>query len=115
MGRKYMEMKNTNAAIQSYKSGCNVSFSAQTSYRGQQKDYRAWYGLGQTYELLKMHHYCLYYFKQVPGAPPVRQPDAGGPGRELREARQAPGRQGMLLEGLLRRRHRGWYRPAATY
>ena len=28
-------------------------------------DYRAWYGLGQTYELLKMHHYCLYYFKQA--------------------------------------------------
>ena len=29
------------------------------------RDYRAWYGLGQTYEILKMHHYCLYYFKQV--------------------------------------------------
>ena len=29
------------------------------------RDYRAWYGLGQTYELLKMHHYCLYYFKQA--------------------------------------------------
>ena len=29
------------------------------------RDYRAWYGLGQTYEILKMHHYCLYYFKQA--------------------------------------------------
>lgn len=29
------------------------------------KDYRAWYGLGQTYEILKMYHYCLYYYKQA--------------------------------------------------
>ena len=29
------------------------------------KDYRAWYGLGQTYELLKMSHYCLYYYRQA--------------------------------------------------
>ena len=27
--------------------------------------FRAWYGLGQTYELLKMPYYCLYYYKQV--------------------------------------------------
>lgn len=25
-------------------------------------DYRAWYGLGQTYEILKMNTYCLYYY-----------------------------------------------------
>lgn len=25
------------------------------------RDYRAWYGLGQTYEILKMPAYCLYY------------------------------------------------------
>ena len=29
------------------------------------RDYRAWYGLGQTYELLKMFTYALYYYKQV--------------------------------------------------
>ena len=29
------------------------------------RDYRAWYGLGQTYELLKMPFYCLYYYKQA--------------------------------------------------
>ena len=28
-------------------------------------NFRAWYGLGQTYELLKMPYYCLYYYKQV--------------------------------------------------
>lgn len=31
------------------------------------RDYRAWYGLGQTYELLKLPAYCLYYYKQVSG------------------------------------------------
>ncbi|CAH1991216.1 unnamed protein product [Acanthoscelides obtectus] len=29
------------------------------------RDYRAWYGLGQTYEILKMPNYCLYYYKQA--------------------------------------------------
>ena len=50
-----MEMKNTNAAIQSYRQAIEVN----------RRDYRAWYGLGQTYEILKMHYYCLYYFKQA--------------------------------------------------
>ena len=29
------------------------------------RDYRAWYGLGQTYEILKMPFYCLFYYKQA--------------------------------------------------
>lgn len=29
------------------------------------RDYRAWYGLGQTYEILKMPFYCLHYYKQA--------------------------------------------------
>ena len=29
------------------------------------RDYRAWYGLGQTYEILKMPYYCLYYYKRA--------------------------------------------------
>jgi hypothetical protein len=28
-------------------------------------DYRAWYGLGQTYELLNMHSYAIYYFRKA--------------------------------------------------
>ena len=28
------------------------------------RDYRAWYGLGQTYELLRMPYYALYYFRR---------------------------------------------------
>ena len=27
------------------------------------RDYRAWYGLGQTYELLHMPYYALFYFR----------------------------------------------------
>ena len=29
------------------------------------KDYRAWYGLGQAYELLSMHRYALYYYQHA--------------------------------------------------
>lgn len=29
------------------------------------RDYRAWYGLGQTYEIIKMPYYCMYYYKQA--------------------------------------------------
>ncbi len=29
------------------------------------RDYRAWYGLGQTYELLRMPFYALYYFRRA--------------------------------------------------
>ena len=55
MGHEYMEMKNTHAAIQSYRQAIEVN----------RRDYRAWYGLGQTYEILKMPFYCLYYYKQA--------------------------------------------------
>ena len=27
------------------------------------RDYRAWYGLGQTYEMLKMPYYALHYYR----------------------------------------------------
>lgn len=29
------------------------------------RDFRAWYGLGQTHEILKMYHYSLYYYQQA--------------------------------------------------
>ena len=29
------------------------------------KDYRAWYGLGQAYELLNMHQYSLHYYQRA--------------------------------------------------
>ena len=29
------------------------------------RDYRAWYGLGQTYELLTMYRYALHYYRKA--------------------------------------------------
>ena len=41
---------------------CLFVFSPHRSALKQDKrDFRAWYGLGQTYEILKMPAYCLYY------------------------------------------------------
>jgi len=34
------------------------------------RDYRAWYGLGQTYEVLEMHTYALWYYKKAAGLRP---------------------------------------------
>ncbi|KAJ1913383.1 anaphase-promoting complex component apc8 [Mycoemilia scoparia] len=55
MGHEYMEMKNTSAAIQAYRRAIEVD----------ERDYRAWYGLGQTYEMLKQPQYAFYYFKRA--------------------------------------------------
>ena len=79
MGHEYMELKNTNAAIQSYRHaiGKNAFFQNQKAPHKikasfailfsevNKRDYRAWYGLGQTYEMLKLHFYCLYYYKRA--------------------------------------------------
>ena len=82
MGHEYMEMKNTSAAIQAYRSGntdvlqlftpCgdlnqlrHSRFSIRHAIEVNKRDYRAWYGLGQTYEILKMPFYCLYYYRKA--------------------------------------------------
>ena len=73
MGHEYIELKNSNAAIEAYrraagKSTTGLCFLAQTWLTGldvNQKDYRAWYGLAQAYELLSMHQYALYYFQKA--------------------------------------------------
>ncbi|CAG8691811.1 2066_t:CDS:2, partial [Racocetra fulgida] len=52
MGHEYVELKNTHAAVVSYKRAINP------------KDYRAWCGLGQTYEMLKMPYYAIYYYQR---------------------------------------------------
>lgn len=50
----------------------NVALSAVTrvysirhAIEVNKRDYRAWYGLGQTYEILKMPFYCLYYYRKA--------------------------------------------------
>ena len=55
MGHEYMELRNTAAAVQCYRSALHVS----------ELDYRAWYGLGQTYEMLHLYQYAHYYFKKA--------------------------------------------------
>jgi len=54
MGHEYVEMKNSHAAIEAYRRAVDVN----------RKDYRAWYGLGQAYELLNMHQYALHYYRK---------------------------------------------------
>ena len=72
MGHEYIELKNSNAAIEAYRraagelAGAVVFFQRSLRYPDvNQKDYRAWYGLAQAYELLSMHQYALYYFQKA--------------------------------------------------
>lgn len=83
MGHEYMEMKNTSAAIQAYRSAWKWNqrlfleeflLSSQLFFsfpyfrhaiEVNKRDYRAWYGLGQTYEILRMPFYCLYYYRKA--------------------------------------------------
>ncbi|KAG7559758.1 Tetratricopeptide repeat [Arabidopsis thaliana x Arabidopsis arenosa] len=51
MGHEYVEMKNTHAAIDAYRRAVDINPC----------DYRAWYGLGQAYEMMGMPFYALYY------------------------------------------------------
>lgn len=55
MGHEFVELKNTSAAIYCYRKALEASDA----------DYRAWYGLGQTYEMLHLFHYGYYYFKRA--------------------------------------------------
>ncbi len=48
-------MKNTHAAIESYRRAVDLN----------RKDYRAWYGLGQAYEVLDMAFYALFYYQRA--------------------------------------------------
>ncbi|ETW80740.1 hypothetical protein HETIRDRAFT_61808 [Heterobasidion irregulare TC 32-1] len=80
--KAYVEMKNSHAAIEAYRRAVDVN----------RKDYRAWYGLGQAYELLNMHQYALYYYQHATSLRPydVRLWQAQGASYEemgrLREA-----------------------------
>ena len=53
LGHEHVELKNTPAAIAAYRTAVDVD----------PRDYRAWYGLGQAYELLAMPHYALFYYR----------------------------------------------------
>jgi anaphase-promoting complex subunit 8 len=53
MGHEFIELKNISAAVGAYCQAVRID-------RG---DYRAWYGLGQAYELRGMPLYALPYYK----------------------------------------------------
>ena len=55
MGHEYVELKNTAAAVEAYRHAVDMN----------PRDFRAWYGLGQTYEILKMPLYSLYYYQKA--------------------------------------------------
>ena len=44
---------------------CCVAEAYRRAVELNPRDYRAWYGLGQTYELLRMPFYALYYFRRA--------------------------------------------------
>ena len=75
MGHEYIELKNTHAAIESYRRAVDVN----------RKDYRAWYGLGQAYEVLDMSFYALYYYQRAAGLRPYDPEDVAGSRIVLRE------------------------------
>lgn len=69
MGHEYLEMSNTHAAVESYRRAVGESTVAwPRKFLSEfpdvnKKDYRAWYGLGQAYSLLGMHHFAVHYFQ----------------------------------------------------
>lgn len=74
MGHEYVEMKNSHAAIEAYRKAVGTYTLSPSSMAVpdrpgiidvNRKDYRAWYGLGQAYELLSMHQYALYYYQHA--------------------------------------------------
>jgi anaphase-promoting complex subunit 8 len=56
MGHEYLELKQTAHAVYAYRQAVNLS---------RERDYRAWYGLGQTYELLQLPLYALHYYQRA--------------------------------------------------
>ena len=44
---------------------CNLRSLTDHESDVNRKDHRAWYGLGQAYELLNMHQYSLHYYQRA--------------------------------------------------
>ena len=70
MGHEYSELNNYHAAIESYRRavGKHCSFYMSCLIGAvdvNKRDHRAWYGLGQAYIFLGMHHYALYYLRRA--------------------------------------------------
>lgn len=74
MGHEFVELKNSHAAIEAYRKAIGQCHPRQLRFGSEPsaeeadinaKDYRAWYGLGQAYELLDMPMYAIEYYNQA--------------------------------------------------
>lgn len=69
MGHEFVELKNSHAAIEAYRKAIGTCRSLRAQLTSatdvNAKDYRAWYGLGQAYELLDMPNYAIEYYNQA--------------------------------------------------
>jgi anaphase-promoting complex subunit 8 len=72
LGHEYVEQKNSHAAIEAYRRAIGMLLYrtyVHTSFNPgldvNRMDYRAWYGLGQAYELLNLLQYALHYFQRA--------------------------------------------------
>lgn len=55
MGHECVEIKDTTSAIEAYRQATNIN----------DRDYHAWYGLGQLFEVLKMPYFALRYHQKA--------------------------------------------------
>lgn len=71
MGHEYIELKNSEAAIEAYRSAVGECCQLYLNHLLimyidlDRRDYRAWFGLGQAYELLGMQNYALHYYHRA--------------------------------------------------
>ena len=77
LGHEYLELKSWNAAIEAYRRAVGKSVLFWKILSGRRtnlcaifidispKDYRAWFGLGQAYELLGMPSYAIFYVQKA--------------------------------------------------
>ena len=72
LGHEYVDSCNPKAAVEVYRKAIGTSgirtslFNAWTnSVDINPRDYRAWYGLGQAYDLLQLPSYSIYYHQRA--------------------------------------------------
>jgi len=99
LGHEYLEMKTINTAIEAYRraigsfpavAAINYPFPQLRTFPSMSvdtnpRDYRAWYGLGQGYELLKMPFYTLYYYQKATSLRPYDTRIWGALGKSYEE------------------------------
>jgi anaphase-promoting complex subunit 8 len=65
MGHEYVELRNANAAVHCYRQAVKFTPGCHSN------DYRAWYGLGQAYEMLHLFGYALFYYDKAASLRPT--------------------------------------------